>query len=652
MVEQLFLTGRPVLLGADGRRRKLPRKAFVLAAWLVLERPDSGMTRQEAARLLWDGTDTTRLAGNMRQLILRIAEEQRVGGFELFDFDSDELSLKKGRLTVDVDHIVGVPVIHDRHELRRLFEYYRGDLLLGAEDGSVKLLNWLRPMRMKLKSDFAALVSSYLEGHGDALAIEDALAAAKHLLEVEPDSEVALRTMMRVHITQGALEVANRVGRRLQRSLDASKRTPSEETNAIFRLLVGEAAAGGGLDARNPPEPTGTVDTPRVLRDERESPKRLPRLLIGDPLFESRDAGGGEWVGALFDDMTIRIWQSRFFSIVRGGGPALRSDPGGLEDRTVDVDYVLEWRLVERAGAPALVVELVRPTPREILWICELEAGGSLAAAVHQVVSGVVHQIEQCELRALFANEADATAYRLTVQGKRLLKAIDLQSLRRGRQILRSALTLDPNYAQALAGISKSYRLEWLRLARGGDDEIEAAVEFARRAVAAEPDAACGYHQLGIASIYRRDFDFGLEALERATRLLPYDEELLSDYADALVHAGETQTALETLAPLLAAPFTLSDYTLWIAASAYYLAGRYADAITLLNRLSSKDSAHQLRAACHAMLSEDEMARFYVAHTKEVLPDFTIDSRLNMVPFRRAEDLEHYRMGLQRAGFD
>jgi tetratricopeptide (TPR) repeat protein len=170
--------------------------------------------------------------------------------------------------------------------------------------------------------------------------------------------------------------------------------------------------------------------------------------------------------------------------------------------------------------------------------------------------------------------------------------------------------------------------------------------------VALEPNSAIGLHQLGICSVYKGDFDFGLDALGLAQRYQPFDEELIADFADGLIHAGQTAAAIDKLAPLLDAPFALTDHTLWVAASTFYLAGRYEDAIDTLSRLNSKDTAHQLRAACHAMLSQFDEARRFVALTREILPEFSIAARLRAVPFRLADDLEHYRRGLRLAGFE
>jgi len=215
-----------------------------------------------------------------------------------------------------------------------------------------------------------------------------------------------------------------------------------------------------------------------------------------------------------------------------------------------------------------------------------------------------------------------------------------------------NALSVDADHAPTLAAISKAYRLEWLRLARADDKELELALDYARQAIAANPESAHGLHQFGICQIYKKNHELGLEALARAEHHMPFDEELLADHADGLISAGFASEGLRKLATLTEGRIVPSDHILWIVASGQFLARRHDQALGTLGRLSSQEPTYQLRAACHAMLAQREEAQLYVRRLRDILPDFTVASRLGMVPLRRKEDLEHYESGLRSAGFE
>jgi hypothetical protein len=68
--------------------------------------------------------------------------------------------------------------------------------------------------------------------------------------------------------------------------------------------------------------------------------------------------------------------------------------------------------------------------------------------------------------------------------------------------------------------------------------------------------------------------------------------------------------------------------------------------------LASQEPTYQLKAACHAMLAQEDEAKRYARKLREILPDFKVSMRLGMVPLRRREDIEHYEQGLRSAGFD
>src|SRR5205823_5817965 len=77
---------------------------------------------------------------------------------------------------------------------------------------------------------------------------------------------------------------------------------------------------------------------------------------------------------------------------------------------------------------------------------------------------------------------------------------------------------------------------------------------------------------------------------------------------------------------------------------AFFVARRYADAITAFSRIAAPDHLHHaFLAACHAALGNESSARNHVAEVLKRDPAFCIENYLKTQHYKRPEDLEHHR---------
>ena len=643
---RLSLTGRPSLIDGEERSLRLPRKAFALAAHLVLDAAKARVTREQAARFLWGETDTRRRAGNLRQFLARVKDAQAEGGFELFQIETEYVGLNVDAADIDVETVRRARSDTTDRRLYDLARAYGGDLLIGLDEAGEEFTRWLWTRRAMLREQFVAIAAANVEAAVGVLEAEEVVLIARRLIDADHYQEAGHRALMRVHAARGEFDSAFRIHRRLVDQLREVNGRPSSETAALVADIAARARArDGGPEASAPTEPVDAAPS--------AGSSVLPRLSLAFPGLA--DLGGAErdWAEALFEDTAMHLWRTRAFAVSRM--QELRPRPIDLLDRGrrgVSSDYALDFRCNLRDGRRVATATLVDVASGEILWIHRFDFGDALAPAVRDTVVNCLHHIEQAELRILAQGPERTTAHRLMLQGNRLLRSIDLPSIRRARQVFRSALNADPEHAPTLAAISKAFRLEWLLLARSDDKELDLAVDFARQAVARGPEGAHGLHQLGICNIYKKQHEAGLEALGRAERLSPFDIELVADHADGLVCSGLVGEGLRKFEGLTTEPFLIDDQILWNLASGLYLAARYDEALTILSRLASQEPTYQLRAACHAMSAQTSEAARYVRKLREILPDFNIATRLGMVPLRRREDFEHYEFGLRSAGID
>lgn len=491
---RLSLTGRPALSGSDGRNIRLPRKAFVLAAHLALGDSGGEMTRRRAAEILWDDSDPTRRAGNLRQLLSRLADHQEAESFKLFDFDIETIRLNATSVEIDAVKFTHTDFNVEGRRILDLCATYSGDLLLGNEEGGELHRRWLRPVAARLRTRFVSLLTSELEKAAAQLVHDEIITVARRLLGDDPESEVALRVMIRTYFAAGDMKAVDRWRRRLDVMLRETERPPATETRALLAEIRGRQRTSGGSNE----ESFGTSFDPTIppVAPDTTSPaqRRLPRISIERPLAHGGLENYRGALESLFDDVALWLWQARSFELIRSPGAITGSAASATASLRKTRDYTLAGHAINRDGAPHYVVDLVRNETDEVLWIRDIDVAAADPHTVQRIVDASVHHIEQSELRQLFTSPDRPTAYRSTLHAQRLLRDIDLPSIRRARQVLRTALTIDPTYAPALAAVAKSFRLEWIRLARGGGEELDNSLTYARRALIAEPDSGYGEH--------------------------------------------------------------------------------------------------------------------------------------------------------------
>jgi DNA-binding SARP family transcriptional activator len=616
----------------------------------LIDSTRGALPRERAARLLWEDADTSRRAGNLRQLLARVKEAQLEEGFELFTIGADTIEVATDAVVADVRTLIEARADTADRRLLDLCRAYGGDLLAGLDEGGEEFTRWLWNHREMLRQQFVTVVAANVEATIGVLEPEEVISIARRLVEADPYQEVGHRVLMRVHAGKGDFDSALRIHRRLVDLLRETGGRPSAETLALLSEISARNRQRSQTSAERTAEPDIASDPVAMSFPTRSM--RLPHLALDFAGIGALSGHERQWAEALFEDAALQLWRTRAFVVTRPSDIRARSIDLINRTRREPSDYVVDFRVAHRDGERLVTAALTCSSSGEILWIHRFVIGEPLGRAIRDLLVNCVQHVEQNELRALADGPEFTTAYRLTVQGNRLLRTVDLPSVRRARQVFRAALSVDPGHAPTLAAVSKAYRLEWLLLARADHKELDIAIDFARQSIAAGPDSVHGLHQYGICSIYKKDYERGLSALARAEKHFPFQVEVVAEHSDGLICYGDLQSGLQKLAPILDDEFLVSDPVLWNAACGNYLTGNYRETLDLIARMSTDEPVHHLKAACLAMVGEVDEARRQVAKLRDVLPDFSIAKRLAMAPLRRLEDLEHYEFGLKLAGFD
>ena len=186
-------------------------------------------------------------------------------------------------------------------------------------------------------------------------------------------------------------------------------------------------------------------------------------------------------------------------------------------------------------------------------------------------------------------------AYELYLKGRALL-------YKRGRSIpqalecFQQAVALDPNYAQAWAGMADGYTTSGYSGFVTSDKVMPKAVEAARRSLELDPDLAEAHNALACATLlWERDYTLADSEFKRAMELNPGYAQSRAWYGLFFLHW--VCARFDEAYPILLAAHQndpLSGYSAIILAFAETVAGRHADAVVHGRRAVELDPASYL----------------------------------------------------------
>jgi len=477
---RLCLLGRPRLLAA-GTELPLPEKSYFLLAMLALS-SEPLVDRETIRCQLWQSELPEKRAGSLRQLLSRIEQSIPEGLPPLLTATRTHLGLAPG-WEIDLNIL----------KQKDMLEPGQSGILLGELLESVKsptqgAEDWLTFERQRIDEARSAHLARLLENEGER-ADEEQIAFAKRLIELDPANEIACRALMRAHARMNDLPAARQAYLRCRSQLkDDFDIEPDEATTALAREL-------GILSAAQP----AAAERPRLVSELLIDPTGQPRIVIlppesilTDPLMER--------VGrALLEDVTIGLSQQRGFKVIaahtslemlsRALDPT-RPTVGPLD---LSFDYAVYVTIQSRDEDVYATCRLTRTATSEVLWAVEIpfamqKISEAFSQLTRRIVMTLADTIERYEL-AMPLGDVPASAYRLYLEGKRLISQTDLQHLRQARKWFKSSLSRYEHFSPAHAGMSRALGMEWLIRGMRDRDLLDEAYSAARMARQTDPNS-------------------------------------------------------------------------------------------------------------------------------------------------------------------
>jgi adenylate cyclase len=330
--------------------------------------------------------------------------------------------------------------------------------------------------------------------------------------------------------------------------------------------------------------------------------------------------------------------------------------------RELGVRYVLEGSVRKAGNRVRITAQLIDGTSGGHVWaerynrdlhdIFEVqdEVTGQIVAALK------VHLTPAERRRVESRGTNNIEAYDHFLRGRQLFWQVSRESVGQAQVLFEEAIRLDPAFSLAHAYLGFTHAVQSVsRWSADPEGSLELAQKLVERALTLDPMEAEAHYVQGIVHLWHhRQVDRAIADAERAIALDPGFARGYGSLGEALHYAGRSEEALEHFATMARLdPHYPGTYQHFLAQSLFALE-RFEDAVralqTRLARQPRSDASRVLLAACYGHLGRAEEARAEWQEALRINPDYSIEHRRQILPYKNPADFERVVGGLRKAG--
>lgn len=224
--------------------------------------------------------------------------------------------------------------------------------------------------------------------------------------------------------------------------------------------------------------------------------------------------------------------------------------------------------------------------------------------------------------------------------------------------LLEKAISIDPEYGQALGLLAASYMFS----AHMGWADMATAIPIAERAalaaIRADSEDPWAHYALASVYLFTRCFEDSLAEFELALRLNPSFSPARGIYGVALTYCGRWEdgdlAARQALRLSPRDPF--AAVYCGVVAYAQFVGGNYDEAIRMsregLRQRNDFVGAHRVLAASAGMTGRMEIAEAAISELRRAQPNISLAWIAKEIPFKLDIDRDRYLEGFRRAGLE
>jgi TolB-like protein/cytochrome c-type biogenesis protein CcmH/NrfG len=327
------------------------------------------------------------------------------------------------------------------------------------------------------------------------------------------------------------------------------------------------------------------------------------------------------------------------------------------------VRYVVEGSVRKEGNRVRITAQLNDVTSGSHLWAERYDRGlADVFAVQDEITEAIVAAIEPHlyaaeNFRAQRKAPENLDAWDLVMRALSHYWRVTREDNVVAQALLEKAISIDPNYGQALGVLATSYMF----CAHMGWTDIAVAAPIAEKAalaaIRADDEDPWAHHALAnVRLITQRRHEDAVAEFELALKLNPNFSQAQGYLGLALTYCGRWREGAEAAARALRLsprdPFCAVYYG--IAAYAQFIGRNYDEAIRLarggLRQRNDFVGAHRVLTAAAGMANRPEIARAALAELRRAQPNISLAWVNEHMPILRDDERAHYLEGFRRAG--
>ncbi len=354
-----------------------------------------------------------------------------------------------------------------------------------------------------------------------------------------------------------------------------------------------------------------------------------------------------------------------FFVIARNSSFVFKGKAVPMKQIAEDlgVRYVIEGSVRKAGDRVRITAQLNDVATGSHLWAERYDRGLADVFAVQDeiteaIVAAIEPQLYAAEnFRAQRKAPDSLDAWDLVMRALSHYWRVTRQDNVVAQALLEKAISIDPNYGQALGVLATSYMF-CAHMGWADRTAVDNAERAALAAIRADNEDPWAHQALGGAHMLARRFDDSLAEFERALQLNPNFAMAQAYYGLALCYCGRWQegdaAARRAISLSPRDPFLGVYYG--IAAYARYIGRDYEEAIKLaregIRQRGDFVGAYRVLAAAAGMAGNKELAQSALAELHRAQPNLSLAWIAANMPIRHEAEREHYLEGFRKAGLD
>ena len=431
------------------------------------------------------------------------------------------------------------------------------------------------------------------------------------------------------------------------------------DRNGQNRLIETVPKRGYRLLAQIEPDATAEPGEETQKLDDKPSIAVLPFTnMSGDPEQEYFSDGITE------DIITDLSRIPGLFVIARNSTFVFKGRQMSIQQasKELGVRYVLEGSVRKAGNRVRVTAQLVDGKDGGHLWAQRYDRNLTDIFAVQDDLTKQIVTVLAVTLtgeqgtRAIRRATRNMEAYEYILRGRELAWLHKRDTGAEARRLLAQAISLDPGYAAAYSWLAFSYSIDYVnQWSDQPDESLSLADELATKAVELDDTDAQAHFVLGECCLWgRRDHVTALNEGGRAIELDPNYSHAYLLLGHALHYAGRSEESLDPYKIAMRLDPCYPDLYLHFLAQSYYSLGRYQDAVEALEvrltRNPDTDISHALLAACYGQLGMKEKATASWNTVLTINPDYSLQTKRRVLPYKNPADFESFAEGLRKAG--